>query len=231
MRKFIFILLSFTLLLACNNDEKKEIDFEELTPILVKEVLQTTQYTFIRTSEDGQDHWFAAPSMDARIGTVYYYDQGKKVTNFESRELNRVFDEITLLVDIYDADSGNKQNAEEKDETHTATINNERVEISVEPALDGIPLATLIKNKKSYKNKRVKIRGMVTKFNPSIMGKNWVHIQDGTEYKGAFDLTITTQEVVNTGDIVTFEGKIALDRDFGFGYYYELLMEEGKIVE
>jgi hypothetical protein len=61
------------------------------------------------------------------------------------------------------------------------------------------------------------------------MGKNWVHIQDGTEYQGGFDLTITTDGQVAVGETVTFEGKIVLDKDFGYGYSYPVLMEEAKI--
>ena len=63
------------------------------------------------------------------------------------------------------------------------------------------------------------------------MGKNWVHIQDGTDYKDGFDLTVTTNNTVAVGEIVTFEGKIALDKDFGYGYSYSVIMEEGKTVE
>jgi hypothetical protein len=63
------------------------------------------------------------------------------------------------------------------------------------------------------------------------MGKNWVHIQDGTEYNGQYDLTITTQEKVNVGDVVVFEGIISLNKDFGFGYAYDILMENAKVLE
>jgi hypothetical protein len=77
----------------------------------------------------------------------------------------------------------------------------------------------------------VKITGRVTKYNPSIMGKNWVHLQDGSEFEGGYDLTVTTDTVVEVGETVTFEGKIALDKDFGYGYFYSVLLEEGKILE
>jgi hypothetical protein len=63
------------------------------------------------------------------------------------------------------------------------------------------------------------------------MGKNWVHIQDGTQFEGAFDLTITTDIQVPVDEINTFEGKIILDKDFGYGYFYSVLMEESKIAQ
>ena len=60
------------------------------------------------------------------------------------------------------------------------------------------------------------------------MGKNWVHLQDGTRFENKFDLTITTDVVVNKGDEVTFEGIITLNKDFGAGYSYDVLMEDGQ---
>ena len=62
------------------------------------------------------------------------------------------------------------------------------------------------------------------------MGKNWVHIQDGTEFEGGYDLTITTNQMVSLGETVTFEGKIVLNKDFGYGYFYNILMEDAKPV-
>lgn len=61
------------------------------------------------------------------------------------------------------------------------------------------------------------------------MDKNWVHIQDGTNFKGKFDLTVTTDREFKIGDVVTFEGRISLNKDFGYGYYYEVLMENGIV--
>ena len=92
----------------------------------------------------------------------------------------------------------------------------------------GITIGELFSNKDSYANKTVLIKGQVTKVNRAIMGKNWVHLQDGTSGSGNYDLTITTQDEVSPGDVVTFEGKIALNKDFGAGYAYDVLMEDAK---
>ena len=63
------------------------------------------------------------------------------------------------------------------------------------------------------------------------MGKNWIHLQDGTDFKGKFDLTVTTNETVNEGDKISVEGMITIDKDFGYGYFYEVLMEDAKIIK
>lgn len=109
-------------------------------------------------------------------------------------------------------------------------VQTEKVNVIIEPGEGCIKISDLIANKKSYSKKVIKVKGQVTKFNPQIMGKNWVHIQDGSEFEGAYDLTITTDKQVTVGETITFEGKIILDKDFGYGYFYNILMEDGKAI-
>jgi hypothetical protein len=106
-----------------------------------------------------------------------------------------------------------------------------RVEMKLDPVLGGITISDLFRDKKNYSGKTVKVQGKVTKVNPSIMGKNWIHIQDGTQFEGLFDLTITSDFIPELGSVITVEGKVALDKDFGYGYTYPVLLEEGKLVQ
>jgi hypothetical protein len=55
-------------------------------------------------------------------------------------------------------------------------------------------------------------------------------MQDGTEYNGEFDLTVTTTATVQIGDVVTIEGKVALNKDFGAGYIYNIIIENAAIL-
>jgi len=114
---------------------------------------------------------------------------------------------------------------------HTGAVPGEKHKVNVPVAEGGISIADLYSNKASYAGKKVKVSGEVVKFNPEIMGVNWIHLQDGTDFEGSFDLTVTSNQVVAIGDIVTFEGVVALDKDFGYGYFYDLLVEEGAIVK
>jgi hypothetical protein len=109
-------------------------------------------------------------------------------------------------------------------------VSTEKINVKVEPCKDCIKISNLLENRKNYSGKSVKVTGQVTKFNAQIMGKNWIHIQDGSEFKGAFDLTITTDKEVSVGQTITFEGKIVIDKDFGYGYFYSVLMEGGNPV-
>ena len=125
-------------------------------------------------------------------------------------------------------DQGKVQNMDGK--TRMGQVRIEKMNVKVVPCDGCITIARLIENRKSLSGKIIKVKGQVTKYNPSIMGKNWVHIQDGTEFQGGFDLTITTEEQVKVGETAIIEGKLALDKDFGYGYSYNVLLEEGKVV-
>jgi hypothetical protein len=129
------------------------------------------------------------------------------------------------------SDHGQNMSQSMKSQDPASKVVIEKKDITVMPCKDCIKISELLENKKTYSGKIVKVTGQVTKYNPQIMGKNWVHIQDGSEFQGGFDLTITTAQSVTVGSTLTFEGRIELDKDFGYGYFYTVLMEEGRLVE
>ena len=94
----------------------------------------------------------------------------------------------------------------------------------------GKTVSALYAQKNILGGKEVIVRGKVIKFNKNIMGKNWIHIQDGTGDIGTNDLTITTSDMVEVNDIVVVTGRIATDRDFGFGYKYDIIIEDAKVL-
>ncbi|HCT70066.1 MAG TPA: hypothetical protein DF409_02405 [Bacteroidales bacterium] len=107
---------------------------------------------------------------------------------------------------------------------------NERMQgIEIEHVEGSLTIAGIFADKANLKGDMVKIRGLVVKVNNNIMGKNWVHLQDGTGDEGKYDLTITTMEALEVGSIATFEGKIEVDKDFGAGYSYDVIMEDAKV--
>lgn len=122
--------------------------------------------------------------------------------------------------------TGDDESMAESNQVHTGVVNTERLYVTIEPCNGCIKISELYKNKQTHSGNTIEVKGIVTKFNPEIMDINWVHLQDGSEYNDLFDLTITTESIVNVGDTVTFKGKITLDKDFGYGYFYPVLMEE-----
>ena len=87
--------------------------------------------------------------------------------------------------------------------------------------------------KDELNGKTVRIKGNVMKFSPMIMGRNWVHLQDGTgdPMSNTHDLVLTTAATVKEGDVVTMEGVLTANKDFGAGYKYEAIVEEAKVIE
>jgi hypothetical protein len=91
----------------------------------------------------------------------------------------------------------------------------------------GTAVADIWANRKSLDGKTVTVRGKVVKFNGGIMGRNWMHIQDGTgkPAEGTHDITVTTDAQAKVGDVVTVTGTVAIDKDFTAGYKYGVIVE------
>ncbi len=96
-------------------------------------------------------------------------------------------------------------------------------------AAGGETVAECLRGRAPLKGKDVKVRGKVVKFTPNVMGKNWIHIQDGTGAEGMHDLTVTTAATVKVGDTVVVEGPLSVDKDFGAGYRYPVIIEDAKV--
>ena len=96
---------------------------------------------------------------------------------------------------------------------------------------NGFTVADVFGKAASLNGKKVKIKAQVVKFSPEIMGKNWLHLQDGTgdPLKNTHDLVVTTTGKAAKGDIVTVEGVVAADKDFGAGYKYAVIVEDVNI--
>jgi hypothetical protein len=109
-------------------------------------------------------------------------------------------------------------------------------EIKVEKAAgeNGHTVAEIFADNTKLDGKTVRVQGKVVKFSPKIMGKNWIHLQDGSgdPLNNTHDLVITTSaEPPKDKDIITVEGVVRANKDFGAGYSYVVLVEEAKIIE
>jgi predicted extracellular nuclease len=78
----------------------------------------------------------------------------------------------------------------------------------------------------------VSAQGKVVKVLNGIMKRNFIHVQDGTgdAKSDTNDLVVTSKQSARVGDQVTITGVVAVNRDFGSGYLYPLLVEDASIV-
>lgn len=206
--------------------------------VKVEEVIQTSNYTYLRVNENGNENWIAVPLQEAAVGEVYYYDSAMEMSNFNSKELDRTFEKILFIQELSknpDIHAGHSHG--HSHETGIPTGDSPGPQslkvdgISVQPAAGSVSIAKLHADMANYGGKKIKMQGKVVKANENILGKNWIHIQDGTGGAGDCDLTVTTLELPAVGDVVTFEGTITLKKDFGHGYYYEMIMEDAVMVK
>jgi hypothetical protein len=194
--------------------------------VKVLDFTDASNYTYLHVSENGNEYWIAAPQMKVEKDEVLYYSQGMEMKDFHSDKLNRTFPSIYFVQSI----SPNLQQGQTLSSVHQPASTSQKENISLEPVEGGKTIAQVYSQRDELSGKVVKIRGKVVKYNPSIMSRNWIHIQDGTESNGSFDLLITSKDEASLGQIIVIEGKIALNKDFGAGYSYPVLVEDAKII-
>ena len=152
-----------------------------LKKVIVQEVIQVSSYTYLNVLEDGEKKWIAVPTIEANIGEVYYYKGGVEMPNFQSMELSRTFDSVLFLGAITNANAVDpvdgivEPNATKEETNPGKQPTRDRLELNIEAIDGGIRIANLFENPQDYAGKSIKVVGEVTKFTPSIMGKNWVH--------------------------------------------------------
>lgn len=206
----------------------------------VAEVIQATSYTYLKVKDNAGEKWMAVTKQDVNTGDVFYYDEALQMNDFHSKDLDRTFDVIYFVNQISkNPISGNAMGAMQGMGGMGGTTGNPhsgKVEpglksnIQLEKADNEITIADVFSNRNDYSGKEIEIRGVVVKVNKQIMGKNWIHIQDGTNSNGKYDLTITSNDLAEVNDEVTFKGKITLEKDFGSGYFYDVIMEEAALI-
>jgi hypothetical protein len=202
----------------------------------VLEVVQAPNYTYMRV-EDDNEYWMAVPKLTAEKGSIFYWTKGMEMKNFNSPAMKRTFESIWFIEDLSKTPPA-APDAPQATNTKPGTIDNTpqkpkivKSPVSVTKADGGKTIAEIFANLNSFDGKTVVIRGQITKANTGIMGKNWYHIQDGSDYNGEFDLTVTSEEELGINTVVTFKGKIALNKDFGYGYSYKVILEEAVSVK
>jgi hypothetical protein len=200
----------------------------------VTQTMEAGRYTYVAVDDGTGEKWAAAPSFEVKVGEIVEVQQGMVMKAFHSKSLNRTFPEILFAETIVSMTKNPAPSAEppaaNKPACGKAEVMAERMnQKKVAPPEGGMTLAAVIQQRAELAGKTVTVRGKVKKFTPNIMGKNWLHLQDGSGADGAADLAVTTDAVVKVGDVVTLAGTVAVNKDFGSGYRYEILVESATV--
>lgn len=203
----------------------------------VVETMNAATYTYVLVDTGTQKLWAAAPKFQVKTGDSITIEEGMPMRNYHSQTLNRDFDLVYFtgraLVGGVQTSAANP--AVTMPPGHPPTTGGAapaaKIDLSgIQKAEGGKTIQEIFAAKAQIGGTQVKVRGKVVKYSPMIMGKNWIHLQDGTGTEGSNDLTLTTAAEVKVGNTVVATGTIAIDKDFGHGYKYPVIMEDAKLV-
>jgi len=200
----------------------------------VLEVKDVDSYTYLRLKTKDGETWAAVNRSSVKIGSDVAIGNATVMDNFESKTLNKKFDRIVFGT-LVTADAspvaapGGNMAAMHAGMAKPVEIKSIKVAKATGP--DARTVAEIIAKRADLKGKAVVVRGQVVKFTPGVMGKNWVHLRDGsgTSAAGTDDVVVTTLDETKIGDVVLVRGVVATDRDLGSGYTYKVLIEEAKL--
>lgn len=194
----------------------------------VLESMDAGAYTYLKLKTADGEVWAAVAKTTVKTGTDVTITGISRMDGFESKTLGRTFDRIWFGALAGDAGAMAARHAA------ASTAPAEGV-VKVEKAAgaDGRTVAEVWADRAALKGKPVAVRGKVVKFNADIMGKNWIHLRDGSGSPAAKDndLTVTTDAMAKVGDVVTATGAVTVDKDFGAGYAYAVILEGAKITK
>jgi hypothetical protein len=200
----------------------------------VVETMDSGGYTYVLVDTGKQEIWATAPKFAVKVGDAVMVPGGMPMENYVSKTLNREFALVYFVGAIKVAGSGDGPGKAGMPEGHPAVT-----EASGKPASDlaeikvtkaGKTIQEIFAGKADLSGKAVQVRGKVVKFSPEIMGKNWLHLQDGTGAAGTNDLTVTTSSRVPVGATVLVNGMLSTDKDFGYGYKYDVILDDAQVV-
>jgi hypothetical protein len=227
----------------------------------VLETTDAAGYTYLRLKTARGEVWAAVQKAAVKKGSDVTITNAVAMNNFESKTLKKKFEVIFFgnlgpatgtaagsppFASGHGASPGRSvppggsvpddKRAQEAVAAPHAGLGNAPTgmgEIKVKRAEgpNGKTVSEIYAGKASLKGASVAVRGKVVKYNPGIMGKNWIHLRDGSgsNEKKDNDLTVTTLDSAALGDVILVKGKVQLDRDFGAGYAYPVIIEDAKV--
>jgi hypothetical protein len=242
-KKYLVVGISLVLALTvgCSNNDKKESKTTVEVPQVVAEAsgisgkvaetMDASGYTYVSVDTGTEKIWVAGPKTPVKVGDEVFVPGGSPMENFESKTLGRTFETIIFAPSIEVA-GGNQPFAPTAQGVVAQTAPTPPVVTDFSGLTKpdgGKTVADIFAEKNSLNGQSIKLRGKVTKFMSGIMGKNWLHVKDGTGAADSDDLVVTTLGAANVGDTVLINGTLATDKDFGSGYKYDVIVEDAEV--
>ncbi len=221
----------------------------------VLEKIDQGGYSYLRIQTSSGEEWAAVPQADVAVGATVALSGAALMQDFESKTLHRKWPRIWFGSLAPVAAGGEALGAPPKDAVHAGMGGPPAVapspeaigaqhavaarggdfagDVKVEKAKgpDARTVGEVWAQRAALKDKTVAVRGKVVKYTGGVMGKNWVHVRDGSGAAGdgTNDLTATTDGTTAVGEVVTVRGAVHVDKDFGAGYSYPVIIEQATL--
>lgn len=212
----------------------------------IVETMDAGGYTYVQIETAGGRVWAAGPPRKVTVGDTIDLPPGMPMAQFHSNKLDRTFDMIYFVPSLGPTDAAGTEPPAGKPNATGLPFRHGPIPSAPQPApakdpspaVDvgsiaipdgGTTIEELYARKAELAGQTVLVRGKVVKFNTGIMKTNWLHLRDGTGDAGSNDLTVTTDAQAAVGDTVLVKGALTLDKDFGAGYRYDLLVEHATV--
>lgn len=230
MRNLVILLSAIGLFVFTSCEKEKEepkVTTEQIPTgmhsVKAVETIDVPDYTYINVDENGKTFWIAVPQMEVKKGDALYFSKSMEMKNFKSETLNRTFESILFVEGI------SKAMPQQTGMQHPVPTTAREEKINLQKLKDGKTIGEIFGEINKLNGKNVKVRGKVMKYNPGILGTNWIHIQDGTTYQNDFDLLVTSDTPVELGQVIIAEGKVVTNKDIGSGYAYKVVIDKAKV--
>jgi hypothetical protein len=194
----------------------------------VLEVRHAAGYSYLRINTGQGETWAAVSRAAVNKGDQVTLQNVMVMHDFESRSLNKTFPKI-LFASLAGANGGPGMPAAQSAMGKSRPAADAPVAKAV--GANARTVAEIVGQSAKLKDKPVVVRGKVVKYNAGIMGKNWLHLRDGTgsAADGSNDILITSAEKAKVDEIVTVQGVVRTNKDFGAGYVYSVIIEDARL--
>ncbi|MDP2805334.1 MAG: nucleotide-binding protein [Gallionellaceae bacterium] len=211
-------------------------------------VLETTDvenFTYLRLNTKNGETWAAVINSRIAAGAHVTLENVTVMNNFESKSLKKTFPTIlfgslaapgkpkggSLGVEKYMSIAYPGMNGAKTPSTSNAPSKVADEMVAKASGSNAVTVEEVLTKSSALKGKSVLVKGKVVKYNAGIMGKNWIHLRDGSgkEDLSTNDILVTTHDEVQVGEVITIKGIVATNKDFGAGYSYKVLIEEATL--
>lgn len=207
----------------------------------VAERIDAPNYTYLRLSSPAGDSWAAVPTTPVTVGSQVRISNPTPMRNFESKTLGRTFELVFFgggaevlseqAVVAAPAPSVDPHAGQVPPKPGASAVDLSNIKVAKAAGPDGRTVAEIYAQRARLKDQTASVRGKVVKVTGGVLGRNWLHLRDGSGSDAAQDndLIVTTTGQAQVNDEVTAQGVVRTDKDLGSGYSYKVLIEDAKI--